>query len=131
MSKRHPRRKTTARRFAMLPLHVLESEAVCTLNHAAFRVLVLLAAAYNGSNNGALGVTHRQAAKAGIASRNTLYGALRDLVERGLIEMTFPASRVPPRPTMYAVTWLPANDTEFSAGQRLAAHSYRQWRAAA
>lgn len=129
MSCRNPRRKTTGGRFARLPLSVLSTPAVTTLDHAAFRVLVLLAAQYYGTNNGALGITWTQAAANGIKSDNTLYAALRELETRGLIEQTYPASRVPPRPTMYAITWVSVDDTEYSRSTRTAAHSYRDWSA--
>ncbi|MDN5863970.1 MAG: PadR family transcriptional regulator [Gammaproteobacteria bacterium] len=125
------RRRLTSGKFAMLPERVLESEAVRTLSHAAFRVLVLLTKAYNGRNNGALGLTVAQAKREGIGSDNTLYSALRTLEERGLIQRTASPSRVPPRPAMYLLTWQPVNDTEYSRQRNVPAHSYQQWRAAA
>lgn len=127
MSRRHPSRKTSSGRFAMLPLIVLEHVSVRTLGHAAFRLLVLLAACYNGKNNGALGVTASQVADAGFTNRRTLYRSFRELEQRGLIVRTYPASRVPPRPTMYALTWLPLNDTDYSQSSRVPAHQYRDW----
>ena len=128
MSRRHPKKKLSSGRFARLPVSVLEHAAVTTLSHAAFRVLVLLAAAYNGHNNGALGVTARQASSAGVGSDKTLYRALRDLESRGLVLQTYPASRVPPRPTMYALSWLSIDDTEYSRLTRTASHDYRDWK---
>lgn len=115
----------------MLPLTVLKHDAVTSLSHAAFRVLVLLAAEYNGHNNGAIGLTVRQAAEAGICAKRTVYAALAELSDRELIMQTYPASRVPPRPTMYALTWLPLNDTLYTKATRTAPHSYRAWRGAA
>ncbi len=131
MSRRHPRRKMGGGRFARLPVAVLEHKAVQTLSHAIFRVLVLLAAEFRGFNNGALALTVEQARQAGIGSRHTLYAALRELEVRGLIVTTFPASRVPPRPTMYALTWLPIDDTTYSQSTRIASHEYRKWSLAA
>jgi hypothetical protein len=128
MSRRHPKRKTSSGRFAMVPVSVLEHIAVRTLSHAAFRVLVLLAAAYNGGNNGALGVTAGQAEASGVGSRNTLYRALHELEGRGLIVQTYAASRVPPRPTMWAVTWKAVDDTEWSRKTTTPAHAYRDWK---
>lgn len=107
---------------------VLEHVAVRTLSHAAFRVLVLLAAQYHGCNNGALAVTACQATASGIASRNTLYAALRDLEARGLIAMTYPASRVPPRPTMWAITWESVDATDYSSSTKRAARTFESWR---
>lgn len=127
--KRHPKRKTRAPRFAMLPVPVLNTEAVKTLSHAAFRVLTLLAAQFDGRNNGDLGLTSNQAATSGIRSENTFYRALRELEERGLLERTYEASRVPPRPTKYGLAWMPLDDTTYSQSTRTPTHSYREWRA--
>ena len=115
-------------RFAMIPIDVMKHPSTSTLSHAAFRVLVLLAGAYSGHNNGALGVTAGQAAESGVGSRNTLYRALRELESRGLILKTYSASRVPPRPTMWAITWVSVDDTEWSRKTTTAAHTYRTWK---
>lgn len=125
MSRRHPRRNTKAGRFARLPLSVLGSVAVTTLAHSAFRVMVCLAAQFNGGNNGDLGMTPSQAKNNGISSKNTFYAALNELECRGLIERTYPASRTPPKPTKYALTWLPVDDTDYSRRTRTASHAYK------
>jgi hypothetical protein len=52
--------------FAQIPLEVLQSEAYRWLPHFAVRVLVALAAKYNGYNNGGLELTVRDAAVFGI-----------------------------------------------------------------
>lgn len=127
MARKHFKRKTGTGRFAKLPIAVLEHVSVRTLPHAAFRLLVLIAAAFNGFNNGALVITASQAEAAGIGSRHTFYAGLRELEGRGLIETCYPASRVPPRPTMYAVTWMPLNDTQFSRKTSTPTHAYRTW----
>jgi hypothetical protein len=111
-----------------VPVLVLESQAVSTLPHAAFRVLVLLAAEFTGYNNGALGITASQAAQTGIRSDKTLYRSLHELEQRQLILMTYPASRVPPRPTMWALTWLPLDDTNYTSRTQKPTHAYRDWR---
>lgn len=113
----------------MLPLKVLGHESVRTLNHATFRVMTLMAAQFTGYNNGSLGLTPTQAAESGVSSDKTFYGAVRELEVRGLIERTYPASRVPPRPTMYALAWMAIDDTEFSTKTRLPSHGYREWKA--
>lgn len=124
---RHPKKKAKAERFAAIPLRVLYHPAVTTLPHPAFRVLMLLSAAYTGFNNGALGVTAKQAAAAGIGSNHTLYKSLRELSKRGVIVVTYPASRTPPRPTMHAITWRPLDDTKYTQATTTAAHDYRNW----
>lgn len=114
-------------RFAQLPERVLESEAVTTLSHAAFRVLVLMAKQYHGHNNGALGLTAEQAREYGIGRRQTFYRALRELEEHCLIERTYHASRVPPRPTQYAVTWRQLDDTKYTQATRTPSLAWRDW----
>ena len=104
-------RRRSKRRFAYLPVDVLDSRAVKTLGHAAFRVLALMAAQFQGFNNGALGVTAKQAAENGIRSDTTFYRALRALQAHNLIEATYPSSRKPPRPAMFALTWVALDDT--------------------
>lgn len=116
------------KQFALLPLDLLIHGAVASLDHGAFRVMVLLAGQYRGRNNGALGLTAKQAMGAGIGSDNTLYRALRLLTERGLIEQTHPASRVPPRPAMYSIAWQAVDDTDYSRATTVPAHTYREWR---
>ena len=128
MSRRNPKRSSGGGRFAKLPLSLLKHVAVTNLSHAEHRVLVLLTAAYNVYNNGALGITSSQAREFGIRSNNTLYGALQELEARGLIERTFHASRIPPRPTMYALTWVAVNDTDYSKATQRPSHAYRDWK---
>lgn len=119
--------RKTRGRFALLPHAVMRHPAVATLSHAQFRILVLMAGEYCGTNNGALGLTADQAERQGIGSPQTFYAALRELEHRGLIQRTYPASRVPPRPTMYAITWKPIDQTEYSAAVRLASFDFRKW----
>jgi DNA-binding MarR family transcriptional regulator len=114
--------------FAHVPCAVLSHAAVTSLSHAQFRVLVLMAGQFNGHNNGALGLTASQAAEQGIASERTLYAALRELERRGLIERTFPASRIPPRPTMYALTWRAVDRTGFTDARPRESNAYLDWR---
>lgn len=111
----------------MLPHDLLNSEAVKTLSHSGYRLMVLFAAQYDGSNNGALGLTPGQAAKNGIRSQTTFYKVLQELEEHAILERTHEASRVPPRPTMYALTWIPVNDTEYSLAKRVPTRAYKAW----
>lgn len=120
-------RRPSGQRFAMLPVDLVMHVSVTTLDHAAFRVLVVLATEYRGKNNGAVGITRAQAKAAGVGGKNTLYRALKNLIDRGLIEITSHASRVPPRPAMYSMAWLPVDDTEHSIRTRTPSHNYRSW----
>lgn len=114
-------------RFAHVPRDALEHRAVATLSHAQFRVLVLLAGEFNGRNNGALGLTEKQAREQGIKSAHTLYKAFRELEQRGLIQTTYPASRVPARPTMYALTWRNLDDTEYTNATTMQSNDFLKW----
>ncbi len=127
MTRRHPKRKTRGERFARLPVTVLEHISVATLSHAEFRVLVILAAQFNGYNNGALGLSKTQAARQNISNK-TLYRALHTLETRRLIERTYHSSRVPPRPTMFALTWIAVDDTDWSKATRVAARTFADWK---
>lgn len=101
------RRKLDApRRSAEIPVEVLEVPAVFTLRHSEFRVLVAFCAAYDGRNNGSLAVTIDRAAELGI-SRNGLRRAQKKLEARRLLIRTRTGSRIPPRPHLYALSWLP------------------------
>jgi hypothetical protein len=130
MSRRNGKRNGGGARFGMVPHKVFGHEAVTTLSNAAFRVLVLLTMQFSGHDNGALSLTASQAANNGISSRNTFYRALAELEVRGLIEQTYPASRVPPRPTQYALTWMAIHDSKYSTATRLPSHAYKDWKAA-
>lgn len=111
----------------MVYCELLNHVAVTSLSHASFRLLINMAAAFNGKNNGALGITAAQAAEVGFTNRRTLYRSFKDLEGRGLIAQTYPASRVPPRPNMWALTWFPLNDTKFTDATRLPSNDYLNW----
>lgn len=91
--------------FARIPLSVLESEAVTTLNHAAFKVLVILASQWRGGNNGCLALTEMYARKFGLSGRDTLYRSLRELERRGLIVCTRRGMKSKKLFTLWALGW--------------------------
>ena len=62
------KRSLTGERFAMLPLSVMISPAFKTLPVGYQRVLWLLAAQYDGGNNGDLSLTRKQAAHFGLSN---------------------------------------------------------------
>lgn len=92
--------------FAKLPVEVLRSEACRTLPHPAHRVLVMLAAQYNGHGNGSLSLTRKTAAEFGLVDPYTLGASLRELDTRGLILQTRIGTRIPPRSALFALGWL-------------------------
>ncbi len=111
-------------RFSMMPLKVMADPGVVKLTHATFRVLVTLAGQYNGGNNGALGLTQKQAAARNISNK-TLYKALARLEKIDIICITRRASRVPPRPAMFSLTWVSLDNTEYSQETRTPARLFR------
>ncbi|MEQ9002334.1 MAG: hypothetical protein RIE74_02095 [Pseudomonadales bacterium] len=100
---------------------------MATLNHGEFRTLVGYCAAYAGRNNGSLGLTVGQAEHLGIP-RNTLRRAQRTLEQRGLIIRTKIGTRTPPKPNLYALSWLPIDAGDHDAQPtKVPSHAYRNW----
>jgi len=93
-------------RFALVPLEVLQSESVRTLPNYALRVLLALAAQFNGRNNGDLSLTAAEARRFGVTSTWQLYGALDDLQRRGLVIRTRQGGKRPMGCTLYGVGWV-------------------------
>lgn len=111
------RRGGLKERHAQIPLDVLESEAVKTLPHAAFKVLVLLAAQYwhdpsnlARGNNGTMAMTELWGRRFGLTSRDTIYGSLRELVKRDLIIRTRKGMKSKTHFALYALNWRPIHN---------------------
>lgn len=118
-------------RFARIPLSVLTSEAVTTLNHAHLRVLLILATQYSGSNNGTMACTPLYARQFGFRGHDTVYKALRELEARGLIVRTRMGIKQRDVFSLYALGW---EDVDSRDGKPLAKPEPRnnarwlQWR---
>lgn len=119
-------RKSGSKRFAAIPDALLRCEAVRTLTPAVHKILVVMAARFNGSNNGALTLSRATAKEYGMTSNQTLDRGLGILQERGLILMTFPGSYQPPLPARYAIAWRPYDDTEYSR-KGMIPNDYLRW----
>ena len=105
-------RRGGGERFARIPVSVLESEACTTLNHAAFKVLALIAAQWIGHNNGALALTESFARQYGFKGRNTLYRSLKELEARGLLVCTRRGYKSKTIFTLYALGWEDINNRD-------------------
>lgn len=109
MKKARDGRRRIGERHAQLPVWLLETDAVTTLPHAAFRVLVLMCAEFNGTNNGALALTEsrfrERYGKGPMRGRSTLYGALDELQTRGLIVETRMGLRQRNSFSLFALAW--------------------------
>lgn len=84
----YKRRKRGAGRFVQLPEWVQASEAWATLPTGPRALYVELKRRFNGTNNGAIYLSHRDAAAALNVHRNTVGPWLRELEERGFIYQT-------------------------------------------
>ena len=88
-----PRRRR--RRFdphVRLHLWLLNSEAWRSLTAAARALYVQIAARYNGSNNGAMGCSVRNAAEECRISKNIAFRAFKELIQTGFIGLKTPCA---------------------------------------
>lgn len=102
----------------MLPLRVMIHDAFKTMPIGYQRVLWLLAAQYDGSNNGNLALTRKQARHFGLNNERHRSQGLRELERRGLIEKTrqggiASGSKLP---TLWALTW---HSIQWADGRKL------------
>lgn len=89
MSKKAPYKHKSkgGQRFVQLYLWVMTSPAWCSLSATARALYIELKRRYNGSNNGRITLSHREAAEALNLHRNTVGRYFRELQEAGFIEM--------------------------------------------
>jgi hypothetical protein len=94
----------------------MQSPAVMSLSHAAFRVLCVFAIGArppgiikdkDPGRNGVQAITDSHARKYGLNSRDTVYRSLAELMERGLIVKTRDGHRSKSHFATFGVTWLP------------------------
>jgi hypothetical protein len=119
---------------------LLQCSAVTTLSHAAFRVLTVLTigARAPGLNekkdpgrNGVQAITDTHARKFGFNGRDTVYRALNELLERGLIVKTRDGHKNKAHFALYAVAWLPIthHDGQLLDFPKPAPYGYLKWSA--
>jgi hypothetical protein len=113
----------------MLPQSVMESPALASAQHAAFRVLAILLVGKAKERNGLLMCSDSYGAEFGLKSHGTVQTSLRTLEERGLIFKTQRVQKLKRFAALYAVTWLP---NYYRNGQPLPAaepptHAYKQF----
>lgn len=135
MSRRDKRERAKGRRggegerFAYIPESVLLSDAVCSLPHAAFKVLAILNVGRPKERNGTQCCSESYAAKFGITSRDTVRRSLNELQQRGLIVITRRVSPFMKFATLYGVTWwaiLYRNGEPLDIAEP-ATHAYLRW----
>ena len=115
----------SAPKFVQLYYWMQNTEAWATLPPGPRALYVELKRLYNGHNNGAIFLSHRDAAKALNVHRNTVGGWFKALEERGFIVMT-KGPYLGPSGVGIASTWalteLATND-----GQR-ATNVFKKWK---
>lgn len=117
------RQKHTGRRpsdtFVRLPHPVIRSPPFFALSGAAMKMLLFLAAQYNGHNNGDLSATKSMVEGAGVCAGSKSKELLAQLEEAGFIVQT--RHGIKRQCHLYAITWIgidrcPGKNLEIAAG---------------
>ena len=103
------RRNKNSRRFAGIPVVVMESPDYIALGPNAIRLLVEMARQYNGFNNGDLSPSYSLMKPRGFKSKGTLTRAIRELEDAFLLIQTRQGGRNNTA-SLYALTWEPIHD---------------------
>jgi hypothetical protein len=131
----HTRQKSKGRkggeseRFAYLPESVMQSPALASASHTAFRVLAILIVGKSKERNGTQMCSESYAARYGLKSHGTVHRALLELQDRQLIVCTRRVQKLKRFAALYGVTWWPIY---YRDGQPLdhpepVTHAYAQW----
>ena len=103
MSKRNPKGRSNHGPFLAIPRAVLNSSTWAAMSGHESKLLLDVAAAYRGNNNGDLSVAWRLMQARGWRSRDSLTKALAGLLEKGFIVKTRQGGRR--ICSLYAITW--------------------------
>lgn len=108
-------------RHVQLPEYLQATEAWATMKPGPRALYIELRRRFNGSNNGQLWLSHRDAAKAICVSKNTVGAYFRDLEERGFIEAVIAGHLGPDglgRATCWRLDELPTEDGKLGARRK-------------
>lgn len=105
-------KKRKAQRFAGIPHRIIEHKDYASLSGNAVRLLVWFAYQYNGRNNGKLTAIFNQLEEKGFNSKTTLASAVKELRQKGFIELTRGSvfNKHGKSPNYYAITWESVDD---------------------
>ncbi len=126
MPKRHNQKgRSTTERFVSLPHYMLGSQAWRSLSPVARSVFIELAAIYNGSNNGRLALSVRDAAEWVCCSKTTAGRAFAELTDKGFIDLCSRGhfDRKTPHAAEYRLTMHPCDRSSDRASKR-----FMSWR---
>ena len=121
--------RTAKRRYLRIEDAVYQSEAFRTLPSGALKLWIDMRVQLNGYNNGDINATMSTLAKRGWTSPETLYRALNELLERGLIDRTRLGKPGPGRVcSLFRFTDLPTpnNEAKFVDGKQ-ATSEFIRW----
>lgn len=122
---RHKAKGGGAGRHVQLSEYLQKTEAWATLKPGPRALYVELKRRYNGSNNGEIFLSHRDAAAALNVNRNTVTGYFQDLQTRGFISMT-QGPHLGPSGIGLASKW--SLQEEVTCDGRAAAKGFVAWR---
>lgn len=91
MSKRAGQKKSGGKRFVMLELWLLKTEAWQSLSTVSRAAYIEIAQLYKGNNNGRLSMSLRRLAGSLHVGKSTAERAISELTERGFIEVAQPS----------------------------------------
>lgn len=128
MAKQYKHHKKGAGRFVQLPDWLMATPAWATLPPGPRALYVELKRRYNGSNNGEIFLSHRDAAIALNVHRNTVGPWFKELVERGFIYLTR-APHLGPCGVGRASTWALAEARMSDGGK--ASMAFKKWKSPA
>lgn len=106
--KRHRQKGRGQYSYLGIPHYILRSPEFGRLRPAAVKLLIELAAKYNGINNGDLSAVFKELRSRGWKSPGTLNAALRELTAADWLVCTRHGGKN--RCSLYAVTWWPIDE---------------------
>jgi hypothetical protein len=105
-------KRNNTRRFAGVPLAVMENRSYIGLSFSARSLLFEIAKQYNGYNNGKLCAIPDQLFPRGFKSPNTVYRAIRELVNAELLVSSKISQKGSRKPHYYALTWQAVDEVQ-------------------
>ena len=94
--------------FVALPFAVLRSQSFAQLSGRAVKLLMDLLSEYRGDNNGNLSCAWKLMQARGWSSKDTMWKALQELLDRGWLILTRQGGRH--QPSLYAVSFYAIDD---------------------
>ena len=120
--------RQTTTPFLRLPLDLLIHDSFSTLSPRATKLLIDVAAQYNGHNNGDLCAPLSMMRKRGWKSSDQLFEARTELLDRGLVLTSRQGGLN--KCSLFALTWLEINECEGKLdiqSSAVAPHNWKRW----